>query len=276
MYSRPHQQVAALDQFRPDLAGEEHVLVEGSVPDPRREQGDARLRPPGRRQLPQRRPQQVPVVLRLPDPATPVQPAQARLHRPAVGDHVGNAGRNAEIVLQHREPVGRAHHVGPADGDPRARRRPDTPHLRAVLRTAVHHVGRDDAVRDDAAVAVHVVQETVQGEYALPEARLQQAPLRRRQDAGHAVDRDDALVGLAVAVHREGDALGQERARHLRLDLLQLRGRYLPQDVVQEPAVRPWRRVRLEELVVDGGVELVRAEIHAGDVDRSKRIVIVK
>ena len=43
-------------------------------------------------------------------------------------------------------------------------------------------------------------------------------PLGSREEPGHAVDGNDALVGLVVAIDGEGDAFGGEGVRYSLLD----------------------------------------------------------
>ena len=135
-------------------------------------------------------------------------------------------------------------------------------HLDAVLRTAAHHFLRNDAVRDGAAFAVDISQEVVQGDDALLEARLEHPPLGVRQDAGQAVYRDDSFVGLFVAVHGERDALVQERTRHPLLDFTEFHARKPAQGVMERQTVGARGTVGLKQLVVDGVVDLVSAEVH--------------
>ena len=113
------------------------------------------------------------------------------------------------------------------------------------------------------AVAVDVGEEVVQGEDPLGEPRLEPLPFGRGQNAGNAVDRNDALFRRLVAVDGEGDALVEERAADALLNLAEIGAREPAQRLVQRPAVLSRGAVRPEHLVVDGGVDLVRAEIHA-------------
>ena len=211
-------------------------------------------------------------MLHLLHPAAAIEASQARLHRLPVGDHVGDTGRHPQVVLQHDEAIVRAHDVGAADRHPRAVRRRDAAHLWAVLGAAPHHLFRNDAVRDRAAFAVDVAQESVQGEDALGEARFELPPLGRGQNARKTVDRDDPLVRFAVPIDREGDALVQERARDPFLNIAELRPGSLGEEVVEGPAVCPRRAVGLQHLVVELGVEPVVAEVHPRGLRRPSTV----
>ena len=155
-----------------------------------------------------------------------------------------------------------AYQVGTADGDPGAVRDGDPAHLDAVLGTAAHDVGGDHAVGDDAGIAIDVFQKPVQSSDALREARFEQPPVGPRDDAGHAVDGDDAFVGLVVAVDGEGDAFVRERARDPFLHTAQLVVGHPPQGVVQGTAVLAGRTVVQEHLIVERSIEIVVVEVH--------------
>ena len=257
-----HDQVAALDQVGSELAGEEHVLIEGRVVDAGRQQRDGRIGTALGRELLKRRPQQAAVLLDPPDAGAPVEAAEALLDRLAVRDHVGDARGNAQVVLQHEEALVGADDVGPADGDPGTARGRHAAHLQAVLRAAAHDVHGDDAVLQDPARAVDVPQEEVDRLQALRQARLQVLPVGARDHARDAVDRDDALVGLVVPVDREGDALGREHPGHALLDEADFLGRELAQRLVDLPAVLSVRAVREQHLVVERGIQIVVVEVH--------------
>ena len=123
------------------------------------------------------------------------------------GDHVGDARRNPQVVLENPEPLGRTDQIGAADGHPDSPGRFESPHLDAVLGAAEDHVGRDDPIGDDPGRTVDVPEEGVERSQALLEALCQAPPLRSGHHPREAVDRDDALVGHLVAVDRERDAL---------------------------------------------------------------------
>jgi len=98
-----------------------------------------------------------------------------------------------------------AHDVRSTDRHPGVVRHAHAAHLQPVLRAIEDHVDGDHAVADDAAISVDVAQEQVEGRDALDQTGFQFTPLREREQARHAVDRDDPLLGLLIAVDREGD-----------------------------------------------------------------------
>ena len=256
------QQVAPLHELRAKLARQEHVLVEGRVVDARRQQHDRRVRLPPRRQLPQRLVQQPSVVVDVAHAGAAVHPPQAGLDRLAVGDHVRHPGGHPQVVLQHKEPVVGPDEVRAADGHPHPQRRLHAAHLHAVLRAPAHHVDGDDAIRDDASLAVHVGQEQVERLHTLHQPALQEIPLRRANDSRDEVDGDDALLRLFVAVDREGDALSREGVRDALLNAAELLLRQLRQRLVQQPGALTRLAVRQEHFVEYAGVHLVVGEVH--------------
>ena len=239
------------------------MLVEGGVVDARRQQHDAGVVAPVRSEFAQRGGQRLPVALHLAHPAAAVEAAHGGLHRLAVGNHVGDARRHPQIVLEHAEAVMGAHQVGAADGHPGAVGNVHAPHPGAVLGAVQHHVGRDDAVGHDAAGTVDVAQKTVERGQALDQARLQPPPFVPGEQARQAVHRDDPLLGLVVvAIEREGDALVGEGTRHPFLDGGQPFGVEGQQGVVERAGLGAGRAVGLEHLVIDGIVEIVCVELH--------------
>ena len=187
------------------------MLVKGRVVHARRQQHDVGIGSSIGRQFAQGLEQQAAVVLDFAYAAASVKAPETCLHGLAIGDHVGHAGRYAQIVLKHQETIVGTHDVAAADGDPDAFGNAYATHLDAVLGTAAHDGGGDDAVSDDARIPVDVREEAVQGEDALAEARLDQLPVRRGEDAGNAVDGNDAFDLLIVAVQGERDAFVRER-----------------------------------------------------------------
>ena len=86
------------------------------------------------------------------------------LHHAAVGEHVADAGGDAEIVFEHDELAGlEADKVGAADGDVDVARDLEPGHLAAVVLAGVDDLARDDAVVEDAALVVDVFEEEVEG-----------------------------------------------------------------------------------------------------------------
>ncbi len=139
-------------------------------------------------------------------------------------------------------------------------RRTRTPlHLAAVVRAAVDQLARDDAFREDLALVVDVLQEQVEGEQALRQAALDDAPLGAGDDARQDVVGEDPLGAFVVAVDREGDALVQEGTVGGLLAVPPLGGGQL-EEAIEKQAVGVPRHVAGREHLVERGVELVVRE----------------
>src|SRR5580704_15275728 len=106
------------------------------------------------------------------------------LHHHAVGEHVGDAARDAKIIFEHREiAVRQAHDVRTDHGDIYVARDLQTAHLPAELPATVNHFARDDAVGEDVALVVHVAQKQIERGDALGQAALDKGPLAVGDDA---------------------------------------------------------------------------------------------
>src|SRR4029077_3648105 len=90
-------------------------------------------------------------------------------------------------------------------------RRDHVQELALVLLAREHDLGRNDPVLEALLALIDVEDEEVQGGDPLDEPGLQALPLARGDDAGHEVEREDALGALFLAVDRERDALVHER-----------------------------------------------------------------
>ena len=132
-------------------------------------------------------------------------------------------------------------------------------HFTAVVPAALHQVSRHDTLAKDLRVVIDVLEKQVDGGEPLREPSFESAPLGRRDDARHQVERKDALDTLMVPVDREGDALRQKCLVGLHLTLAQLGVRRRTQRVEQGSAMRTWPAGWLEHLVV-GGAEIVGRE----------------
>ena len=80
---------------------------------------------------------------------------------------------------------------------------------------------------------VDVVQEQVERGDALDQPALDRAPFGGGDDARHEVVGEDPLGGPPPAVHREGDALVQEREFGRLLEIVQLVGGQFEQALVK-------------------------------------------
>ena len=98
-------------------------------------------------------------------------------HDVAVLEHVGDARRRAQIVLQHVElGLAGAHEIEAGDMDVDIARHVDAHHLGPELGIAEDDIGRDAPGADDFPRMIDVVKEGVDGAQALTGAAFDQAP----------------------------------------------------------------------------------------------------
>ena len=244
------EEISPFHELRAYFACQENVLVESGVVDSGGQQHDRRVGLPLRRELAQGLLEHASVARHLPYAGASVEAAQARLGHLPVSQHVGHAGGDAQVVLQHHEAVVGTHEVGSADGYPCPVGRGESAHLDPVLGTTSHHIGRNDAVTDDAGPAVDVFQEEVQRLYALGQPRLEMQPIGTRNYPRQTVNGNRPLLGLFVPVHRKCNAFVRKRARNPVLDVDQLLLGELGQSLVDLPVMFPGGAVRQEHLVV--------------------------
>ena len=135
---------------------------------------------------------------------------QAR-HRHAVLEHVGDARRRADVVLEHPpRAVGVAHEVAAGDVRVDAARRADAVHDAGEVAARDDQAPRHDAGAHDLARVVDVVDERVERADALRQPALDRDPLVGRDDPRHEVQRERAVLGAVLAGQLEGDALLHE------------------------------------------------------------------
>ena len=134
-------------------------------------------------------------------------------HGLPVLEHVGDAGRVAEVVLEHAVPaLAVADDVDAGHEAPRAVGHRDADRLAAEAVGRRHQPPRHDAVADGGSLAgVEVVEEAVEDGDPLDQAPLDVGPLVGRDEARHEVHREGALDPFALAVDGERDASGPER-----------------------------------------------------------------
>ena len=201
-------EVAALDQLDAHLAREEGVLEVGRVVGARRQHDDARVAGRGRRDAAERRQQRRRVVAHRPDAVLREGERQHAGQRGAVLEHVGDAARRPEIVLEHAvDAVAVAHEVDARHHAARGVRHRDAEGLALEAVGRHHERARHDAVGDRGCLAdVEVVEEAVERRHALDEAALDRRPFLGGNDARHQVHRPHPLDARGLAVDREGDA----------------------------------------------------------------------
>ena len=86
------------------------------------------------------------------------------------------------------------------------------------------------------ALVIDVFQKHVERHQALLETAFDVVPLRRREQARHAVDGDDPLGGFLGVEHCEGDAVIEKAAVDALLEFVQVLGREFGERGVQPPA----------------------------------------
>ena len=184
------------------------MFVVGGVVDAGRQQHHGRFAGGGvRRDRCQRFQKHVRIVLDRRDPMPREQFRKQPQHDLAVLQHVGDAGRRAGIVLEHIEGVGiDAHEVDARDRYIKTVRHLLPVHLRPERGVAEHHVVRDHPGAQDLARAVDVADQHVERLDPLGQAALDLLPFGGGKDARDHVERDQPLLGLGLAIDREGDA----------------------------------------------------------------------
>ena len=153
-----YQQIAAFDEFDAELIGQKGMFVIGRIILAGREQHDRRL---GTRRMrrdgAQRGEQSVRIILDRRDPMFGEEIGRQPHHHLAVLQHVGDAGRGAQIVFEHIEIVFvDADDVDAGDMDIDVVRDAPAGHFGLVIRIAEHNVGRHDAALDDLLRAINV------------------------------------------------------------------------------------------------------------------------
>ncbi len=128
-------------------------------------------------------------------------------HHLAVRQHVGHAGRHAQVVLQHIElAVAVADQVDPDDVGIGLVRHLHPHHRDLVLLVDQDMVGGDQARPQNVLLVIDVREETVDRLHPLGEPQLEPAPVVRIDDPRHHVRRYQPFRAGVVAVDREGDA----------------------------------------------------------------------
>ena len=212
-----------------------------------------------RRERLQRRQQLLRIMLDRPHAGTAEDRRERASHHLAVGEHVGDARRHAQIVFEHDErAVFAPHDVRSADVDIGVERHRQAAHLAPVMLRAVDQIARHEAVVQDPPVVVDVLQEKIERRDALLQACFEPVPFRGRDDARQKIGRDDSFGRLIVAVDREGDALMQERLLARLLPQAEFFGRQFGEAAMQLCVVRPHASVGGEHLVIRASEAIMR------------------
>ena len=256
----PGQQVAALHQFDAHLAGQEHVLVEGRVVDPRGQQDDDGIGVAARREFGKGLAEQPAVILNPAHAMAPEHVAEAGFHRLPVGQHVGHAGGHAQIVLQNQEAVMGPDQVGSADRDICVVEHLHAAHRDPELRTAADQIGRDDPVGNYPARTVDIREEQVQRFEPLAQTAFEEIPFFGGDQPRDDIDRDDALLRAFLAIDGKSDALVQEGPLRALLHRGDLVPRRLAESLPQLAAMGARRAGGVEHFIIESGVRLVAGE----------------
>ncbi len=233
------EQVLAQHQLDAHVAGEEAVLEVGGVVGAGRQHDDAgRVGGAGRGDRTERVAQPVRVVLDAADVAVLEQLGKDLLHHHAVFQHVADARRRPAVVLQDEElAVGIADQVGADDVDVLPARRIEADHLGPVALRLEDQLLRDDALAEDAAVVVDVVEEEVERLDALEQTGFERLPFRGGDRPRDEVEGENLLDAAAIGIDGEGDALIDEDEVGAGAALLELGGLQAAEAFDDEPGV---------------------------------------
>ena len=136
---------------------------------------------------------------------------QDPLHDRPVGQHVGDAGRGPQVVLEDQElALVVPHQVDARDVAADAARRRHAVDLTQVERAREHGLGRHHALAEDQLRPVDVLQEVVERLDPLLQPGLQAPPGPGRDHPRDDVEGKDLLDPLGVRVDGEGDAVVAE------------------------------------------------------------------
>ena len=247
-----HEQIPALDQLDAHLLRQERVLEVGRVVHPRREDRDGRRRHPRRRDPVQHLEQAARVVLDRAHAGGLEDVVERALEDLAVLEHVGDARRAPQVVLEDVElAVGIPHEVGPGDVAPHPPGRVEALALGEVPGGAEDDLLGHDTVGHDLLVVVDVVAEGVEGGHPLFQAALNDHPVFRFDDPRHEVEGEDALGGTLGPVDVERDPEVQQRRLGGLLPAQQLALGEVLDPLDEELRSPPGTTPRLENLVVE-------------------------
>ena len=217
------------------------MLEIGRVVHAGRQHDDGRVVDALRRDRAQVVEQHVGIVLDRGHPVAHEQLGKQPHHHLAVFQHVGDAGRHAQIVLEHVK-LARAgpHDVDPGDVRINAGGNVDALHRRAVLGIAQNLFRRNDARLQNVLIVIDIVQKFVEGGDALHQAGLQLGPLGGIDDPRNNVERDQPFFSGVVAVHRKGDPHALEDQFGLRSFLRDHLGRLRAKPMCELAVMRPY------------------------------------
>ena len=179
--------------------------------DARGEQDHVRIRVLARCDMPERGEQVGGIGIDRAHAAGAEELREDALHRGAVLEHVGDAGRAAAVVFENEiSSVAIADQIRAADVDIGVLGDRDAHEFRPIMGGPEDDLRRDHAVLDDALLVVDVVEKQVQSGDSLHQSGLDVLPLPWRDHPGERIEREDSLRAFVVSVDREGDALLEE------------------------------------------------------------------
>ena len=150
-----------------------------------RQQDHGRFGAAFRGQRPQGRQKYLAVLLNRTHPAFLKQSGEYLFHHPAAGEHVRDSAGDAQIVLQDHEVSLRvSDQVRANHCDVYVSGNFDAAHFAAVMLAGVDNASGHDAVFNDFALMVDIVEKKIQRRDPLRQSALNFFPFRRRDDSG--------------------------------------------------------------------------------------------
>lgn len=169
----------------------------------------------------------------------------------AIGQHVGNAAGDAQIVFQYGETtIWQADEIGSADAHINPTRDCKPAHLAPKMLAAVDQLAWNDSVRQNVPLVVDVIEKKIQSGDSLRESSLDLLPLISRNDSRQQVVGEDTFSSLFVSVHRERDSLVEKGQVGRLLALAQLLSRQFEQSAKKALVVRARDTGRFEHFVI--------------------------
>src|SRR5205809_1259672 len=130
----------------------------------------------------------------------------------AIGQHVGDTAGDAQIVFENsKAAVGQSHQVGAADADVDAARDRQAAHLATKMFAAEDQFARHNAIGQNAALMVDVLQKKIERGDALGESALNDMPFIAGNDSRQKIVGENALSSLLVSVNGERNSLVKKR-----------------------------------------------------------------
>ncbi len=165
-------------------------------------------------------------------------------HHLAVLEHVRDARRNPQIILENQKITGVvANNVDAGDMCVDAARHIDALHFRPVLRIAKHLFGRNHPRLQYLLLVVDIVNKRIQRAHALLQARVEPKPFCGRQYPWHDVERNQTLAAFLLAVNGKRDTNAMEEGIRLCALLLEPIGRLIAQPLGVTQVVRSRRKI---------------------------------